>query len=122
MVKSLSRMRLTDITNATQNEHITTDNYTCGVIIGRFEASQTPAEIHRQMGIPRSTVSRKHVWAYLEKRIETSRYQIQNVDQLEAALREEWYAIPLSYLEKLVKSMSSRSHTVIEAKGGNNHY
>ena len=56
VVKSLSRMPLTDITNATQNEHITTDNYTCGVIIGRFEASQTPAEIHRQMGIPRSTI------------------------------------------------------------------
>ena len=56
MVKSLSRMPLTDITNATQNEHITTDNYTCGVIIGRFEASQTPAKIHRQMGIPRSTI------------------------------------------------------------------
>ena len=121
-------MPLTDITNATQNEHITTDNYTCGVIISRFEASQTPAEIYRQMVsldpplLIASTISRKHVWAYLEKRIETCRYQIQNVDQLEAALREEWYAIPLSYLEKLVESMSSRCQAVIEAKGGNTHY
>ena len=49
-------MTLTDTTNATQNKHIETNEYTCGRIIGRFEAGQTPAEIHRQMGIPRSTI------------------------------------------------------------------
>ncbi|KAF1806347.1 hypothetical protein FB192DRAFT_1256965, partial [Mucor lusitanicus] len=64
----------------------------------------------------------EHVWAYLEKCIETRRYQINNVDQLEAALRDEWYAIPPLFLEKLVGSMTSRCNAVIEAKGGNTRY
>lgn len=64
----------------------------------------------------------EHVWAYLEKRIERRRYQIKNVDQLEAALRDEWYNTPLQLLENLVESMNSRCKAVIEAKGGNTRY
>ena len=39
----------------------------------------------------------EHVWAYLERRIGDRRSQIQNVEQLEAALRDEWYNIPKTF-------------------------
>ncbi|KAG2193328.1 hypothetical protein INT47_012475 [Mucor saturninus] len=64
----------------------------------------------------------ERVWAYLERRIEGRRYQIKNINQLEAALRDEWYDIPKTFLEKLVGSMNSRCKAVIEAKGGNTKY
>ncbi|CEP16228.1 hypothetical protein, partial, partial [Parasitella parasitica] len=51
----------------------------------------------------------EHVWAYHERRIETRRHQLKNVDQLETCLRNKWYAIPQSsFLETLVDNMPSR--------------
>ncbi|CEP07565.1 hypothetical protein [Parasitella parasitica] len=62
----------------------------------------------------------EHVWAYLERRIETRRHQLKNADQLETCLRNESYAIPQSFLETLVDSMPSRCRAVIEARGDSN--
>lgn len=49
-------MTLTDITNNTQKPRIQLDDYTCGLIIGRFQADQSPAVIQQALKIPRSTI------------------------------------------------------------------
>jgi hypothetical protein len=64
----------------------------------------------------------EHVWAYLERRIGNRRHQLKNVDQLETCICDEWYAIPQSFLESLVDSMTSRCRAVIEADCGNTKY
>ena len=64
----------------------------------------------------------EHVWAYLEQRIESRRRYLQNIEQLEECLREEWYSIPITFLEALIGSMNDRCRTMIEANGGNTRY
>ncbi|CEP19521.1 hypothetical protein [Parasitella parasitica] len=64
----------------------------------------------------------EHVWAYIERRIETRRHQLKTVDQVETCLRNEWFAIPQLFLETLVDSMIPRCRAVIEARGGNTKY
>jgi len=40
----------------TQNKRKQLDDYTCGLIIGRFQSGKCPAEIVRDMKLPRSTI------------------------------------------------------------------
>ncbi|KAG2192872.1 hypothetical protein INT47_006044 [Mucor saturninus] len=49
-------MPLTDTTNNTRKRPIQLDDYTCGLIIGRFQADQSIADIQLAMSIPRSTI------------------------------------------------------------------
>jgi transposase len=64
----------------------------------------------------------EHVWALLESRIRKRTPAPTSVHDLRQALQEEWVAIPISDLRKLVHSMSRRVLAVIAAKGGNTRY
>ncbi|KAG2235306.1 hypothetical protein INT48_007937 [Thamnidium elegans] len=50
-------MPLTDITNKTRKCRVQLDDYICGLIIDRFQADQSHADIERAIQIPRSTIA-----------------------------------------------------------------
>ncbi|CEP07416.1 hypothetical protein [Parasitella parasitica] len=50
-------MTLTGATNSNMKIRRQLDDYTCGLIIGRYLAKQKIAQISREMDIPKSTVS-----------------------------------------------------------------
>ena len=62
----------------------------------------------------------EHVWDYLGKRVQERTPQ--NLQQLQAILREEWELIPQEFLNNLVASMRRRIGAVIEAEGGHTKY
>lgn len=64
----------------------------------------------------------EHLWAILEKRIESRRHHIQNKEQLAACLKDEWTKIDSALCMKLVESMTSRCKAVIAAKGHSTKY
>jgi hypothetical protein len=64
----------------------------------------------------------EHLWAYLEKRLEKRRHQIENVEQLKAILQEEWHRIDVNYLSVLALSMPRRCQAVIDSRGEHTKY
>lgn len=63
----------------------------------------------------------EHLWDELGRRIR-DRADVNNVNDLEAALREEWHNIPAQTINKLIGSMRKRCTAVIEANGMHNRY
>ncbi|KAG1050564.1 hypothetical protein G6F43_007173 [Rhizopus delemar] len=64
----------------------------------------------------------EHVWNALERRIERKRSSVKNLEQLKAALREEWERMDDEFADRLVRSMKRRYEAVIKAKGGATEY
>lgn len=64
----------------------------------------------------------ENLWDELERRLAKRRHLIHKPVELEAALFEEWQAIPRSICDNLVASMPSRCTAVIEAHGGHTRY
>ncbi|EIE79399.1 hypothetical protein G6F55_010671 [Rhizopus delemar] len=64
----------------------------------------------------------EHVWNALERRIETKRSSVKDLEQLKAALREEWERMDDEFADRLVRSMKRRYEAVIKAKGGATEY
>ncbi|QRV98486.1 DDE superfamily endonuclease [Ceratobasidium sp. AG-Ba] len=64
----------------------------------------------------------EHVWEFLDRKVRSRDVLPRNKAELWEALKEEWYRIPLSFIEKLYDSIPSRLQAVIDAKGGNTRY
>ena len=45
-----------------------------------------------------------------------------NLEEMQDALREEWAAIPLQLIRRLILSMRRRCQAVIQAQGGHTKY
>ena len=62
----------------------------------------------------------EHVWDYLKRRVRAR--NVQNVQQLQAAITQEWNQIPALFLLRLTASMRRRCTRVIAARGGHTRY
>lgn len=62
----------------------------------------------------------EHLWAIVKKQIR--KHNPTSKKQLYAAIKEEWYNIPVQTCAKLVHSMPKRINEVIKAKGGATRY
>ena len=64
----------------------------------------------------------EHVLAELGRRELSKPVQPANLQQLEAALNQEWQAIPQYIICRYVQSMHRRCQAVIQAQGGHTRY
>lgn len=64
----------------------------------------------------------EHVWAELGRRVRSRPVQPVTLQQLEAALIQEWQAIPQYIIRHYVQSMHRRCQAVIQAQGGHTRY
>ena len=64
----------------------------------------------------------EHVWAELGRRVRSRPVQPAYLQQLKAALNQEWQAIPQYIICRYVQSMHRRCQAVIQAKGGHTRY
>ena len=64
----------------------------------------------------------EHVWAELGRRVRSRRVQPANLQQLEAALYQEWPAIPQYIIRRYVQSMHRMCQAVIQAQGEHTRY
>ena len=64
----------------------------------------------------------EHVWDILGRRIKSRLDRPRNLEQLRAALTEEWAAISLNQINWLVGSMRRRVRALLVARGGHNRY
>ena len=62
----------------------------------------------------------EHVWDYLDRK-KMERLP-KNVNELWNVLKEEWYNIPIQFIENLYKSINKRLQDVIVNKGGHTKY
>ena len=60
------------------------------------------------------------VWDYLDRK-KMERLP-KNVNELWNVLKEEWYNIPITFIENLYKSINKRLQDVIVNKGGHTKY
>lgn len=64
----------------------------------------------------------EHVWDYLGRRLRRRQPQPPNVQQLTAALHQEWGRIPRYLLRNLCSSMRRRLAAVVASRGGHTRY
>ena len=64
----------------------------------------------------------EHVWNYVDCKIRARPIQPTSIAELKRAIEEEWYAIPLEYIQSLFDSMPRRIEAVLKAKGGYTKY
>ena len=64
----------------------------------------------------------EHVWNDINIRVRASLPQPRNMTELWEKLQEEWYNTPVTYIQKLFRSMPRRLEAVKRAKGGNTKY
>jgi len=64
----------------------------------------------------------ENLWKILKDRIQQRKPFPRTVEQLKAALREEWGKLEPDVLINLVNSMPKRVKMVIEARGGHSKY
>ena len=64
----------------------------------------------------------EHAWAFLETSLRRRRPLPRNLDQLWAALQEEWARIDIKKIKKLYDSMPSRVMALKKARGGYTKY
>ncbi len=62
----------------------------------------------------------ENLWEYLDKKVRE--HSISSKTELRRILEEEWYKIPVQYLQKLVSSVPRRLHAVYKAKGMHTKY
>ena len=63
----------------------------------------------------------EHLWDYLGRKVR-GRYEVNNVNDLERALHEEWAQVPRQFIQRLINSMRRRCMAVIQARGGHIRY
>ena len=64
----------------------------------------------------------EHLWDELGRCIHNRRRQPMNVNELQAALRQEWSNLPQAFINRLVNSMRRRCTAVVNADGGHTRY
>ena len=64
----------------------------------------------------------EHLWDELQRAVDKRDVRPLNLNQLGAALTEEWNNIPVERLENLVSSMPRRLQAVINSYGGHTRY
>lgn len=64
----------------------------------------------------------EHLWDELKRRVRARNVAPSSLDELKAALLEEWEGIPQDTIKKLIRSMKNRLRAVIRARGGNTKY
>ena len=62
----------------------------------------------------------EHVWDMLGRRVR--RHIPDTIQNLRAAVQEEWALIPQEDIAKLIQSMPDRIREVLEVRGRNTHY
>lgn len=63
----------------------------------------------------------EHVWDMLGRRIKEN-HDVNNINELTQALLHEWHQIPLTEIQKLIRSMRRRCVAVINANDGDTRY
>ena len=63
----------------------------------------------------------EHMWDHLARRLR-KRNDVNNVNDLERALKEEWAHTPLRVIRRLINSMRRRCFAVIQARRGHTKY
>lgn len=63
----------------------------------------------------------EHVWNDVKSRIYTHP-KAQNLDELRALIKNEWYKTDPQYIKNLYRSMNRRIKAIIDAKGGHTKY
>ena len=63
----------------------------------------------------------EHMWDYLGRKV-NSRNDVNNVNDLERALHEEWARAPLQFVRRLINSMRRRCLAVVHAQAGHTRY
>lgn len=64
----------------------------------------------------------ENLWDYLDRMVRARNPLPRNVDELWAALREEWDNIPQGYIDKLYNSLPNRVRDVLKGKGQSTRY
>lgn len=64
----------------------------------------------------------EHAWDALGRAINDREVIPQNLQELADALREEWDAMPVDVINKLLDSMPRRLHALVRARGGHTRY
>lgn len=64
----------------------------------------------------------EHLWDQLGRRIRSRNPVPDNLEELSAALIEEWNNIPQDDVSNLIRSMPRRLETLIRTRGGNTRY
>ena len=64
----------------------------------------------------------EHVWNYVNLRIRARKDQPSNITQLKQTIEEEWYAVPVAYIQSLYESMPRRIEALKKAKGSHTKY
>ena len=64
----------------------------------------------------------KHTWDYVDRQLRKQYPRPSNVDELWAALQEEWAKLDVGYIRSLYESMPRRVEALLEAKGGHTRY
>lgn len=64
----------------------------------------------------------ENLWYDVEVRVRSRNKTPSNVKELRAAIEEEWYATPLSYIRSLYDSIPRRLEAVLRAKGRSTKY
>lgn len=64
----------------------------------------------------------EHIWDELKRRVRERNPAPTRIQDLQAAIQEEWEAIPQETIRKIIRSMKNRLRAVIKARGGNTHY
>ena len=65
---------------------------------------------------------REHLWDQLDRRVRKHQQQPKTLDQLQAALTEEWQRIPQVSINRLVASMRRRCVAVMNSQGSFTRY
>lgn len=64
----------------------------------------------------------EHLWDALKRRVRGRNSRISTLAELEAAVLEEWEAIPQDFIQDLFGSMPRRMEAIIRSRGGNTAY
>lgn len=64
----------------------------------------------------------EHVWDELKRKVRSRTPAPSCLNELKAALIEDWEGIPQESIQKLIRSMKNRLRAVIRARGGNTKY
>ena len=83
------------------------------IALGLLEAGMRAADVAGRFGWNERTI----VGDYLGRKVR-GRNDVNNVNDLERALHEEWARVPRQFIQRLINSMRRRCMAVIQARGG----
>lgn len=64
----------------------------------------------------------EHLWDFLGRRVRQRDPPVHNLNELTAALHEEWNRIPQNQIRRLIQGMRRRLESVVRAQGGHTRY